>query len=53
MGNGTWPKFYHPAPERSGIYGKMPRFSNRLPCTLAARVLQVALIEICRNTTLL
>jgi hypothetical protein len=27
MGNGTCPKFYHPAVERSVIYGKMPRFS--------------------------
>jgi len=28
MGNGTCPKFYHPAVERSAIYGKMPRFSE-------------------------
>ncbi|CAM2192748.1 protein of unknown function [Paraburkholderia kururiensis] len=28
QGNGTCPKFYHPELERSGIYGKMPRFSN-------------------------
>ena len=28
MGGGTWPKFYHRAVGPSGIYGKMPRFSN-------------------------
>src|ERR1700679_4078986 len=38
MGNGTWPKFYHPAVEPFCIYGKMPRFSN----PAAARAFHVA-----------
>jgi len=34
MGSGTCLKFYHPAVERSVIYGKMPRF-NELSRALA------------------
>jgi hypothetical protein len=30
------PKFYHRAPEPSGIYGKMPRFTN--PANVFARL---------------
>ena len=36
------PKFYHRAPERSFIYGKMPGFSNPVRTRLDARPSRIA-----------